>query len=94
MVHYGYSHHDCSICFDENIWYRESLKKVHIYCFDGIETKILTLVINLEPMRDSLNPQGDKLESTRKKFKKNSAILLIIIYEKMFTNLEAYLRAA
>ena len=45
-------------------------------------------------MRDSLNPQGDKLESTRKKFKKNSAILLIIIYEKMFTNLEAYLRVA
>ena len=30
----------------------------------------------------SLNPQGDKLESTRKKFKKNSAISLIITYEK------------
>jgi len=31
-------------------------------------------------MRSSLNPQGDKQESTREKFEKNFAILLIIIY--------------
>ena len=32
-------------------------------------------------MRDSLKPQDDKLKSTKENFKKNSAILLIIIYE-------------
>ena len=47
------------------------------------------LIVNLEPTMGSLNPQGDKLESTRKKFKKNSAISLIITYEKNFYKLRS-----
>ena len=36
-------------------------------------------IVNLESMRDSLNLQGDKLKFTRKKFKKDFEILLIIV---------------
>ena len=36
-------------------------------------------IVNLKSMKGSLNLQGDKMESTREKFKKNFEILLIIV---------------
>ena len=38
------------------------------------------MVVNFKSTRGSLNPQGDKLKSTKEMFEKNSAILLIIIW--------------
>ena len=58
---------------------RKPEESTHNSLFDGIETKLLVFGSKPQIHEGSLNPQCDKLKSTRETFKKNSAILLIII---------------
>ena len=51
-------------------------ESTHDALFDGHKLNYQFLVVNLKFIRASLNPDGDKLETTREKFEKNSAILL------------------
>ena len=54
-------------------------ENTHNTLFDKQKLNYWFLGSNLESMRGFQNPQWDKLESTREKFERNSAILLIII---------------
>ena len=58
---------------------RKPEESTHNILFDGIETKLLVSGNKPRIHEGFLNPQGDKLKSTRETFKKNFAILLIII---------------
>ena len=60
----------------------EPWRKHAQYSVDEIEIKLLVSDSKSRIHEGSLNPQCDKLESTREKFEKDSTILLIIIYEK------------